>query len=62
MNEKIIPVAATITNPLPFHFHSSSHTHTNQVLIVGGGVGGLVLAATLSHLNVPYKLFERREE
>ncbi len=24
-------------------------------------MGGLVLAATLSRLNIPYKLFERRE-
>ncbi len=42
-------------------FLPCSRQSTNQVLIVGGGMGGLVLAATLSRLNIPYKLFERRE-
>ncbi len=42
-------------------FLPCSRQSINQVLIVGGGMGGLVLAATLSRLNIPYKLFERRE-
>eukprot|EP01084_Bolivina_argentea_P155475 270928_1 len=40
---------------------TSSSSSQQQILIVGGGVGGLTLAATLSYLNIPYKLFESRD-
>ena len=31
----------------------------NQVIIVGGGIAGLVLAQGLKHRNIPFSLFER---
>ncbi|KAF9137677.1 hypothetical protein BGX21_006247, partial [Mortierella sp. AD011] len=37
-----------------------SSTNTKpKVLIVGAGIGGLTLAATLEKANIPYEIFEK---
>ncbi|KAH8895587.1 FAD/NAD(P)-binding domain-containing protein [Thozetella sp. PMI_491] len=37
----------------------ATHQEENDVIIIGGGMSGLVLAQGLKHRNVPFKLFER---
>src|SRR5690554_4952694 len=47
-------MSATPTPPPPTETHNPL-----QVLIVGGGVAGLMMALLLERINIPYTIFER---